>query len=52
MIHENQAEYYQVLQESTEKSDSAPFIGFMLRMISDAIMSVPPPPKSPPKSGE
>lgn len=42
MVHENQAEYYQVLQKSTEKSDSAPFIEFMLRMISDAILSVTP----------
>lgn len=42
MVHENQAEYYQVLQEITEKSDSAPFIEFMLRMISDAILSLTP----------
>lgn len=42
MVHENQADYYQALQKSTEKSDSAPFIEFMLRMILDAIMSVTP----------
>ena len=31
LIHEHQAEYYQAIQESTQKTDSAPFIDFMLR---------------------
>lgn len=42
LVHENQAEYYPVLQDSTEKSYSAPFIEFMLRMISNAALSVTP----------
>jgi hypothetical protein len=42
LIFEHQAEYYQVLQESTRQNDSAPFISFMLRMILDAVAtSVP-----------
>ncbi len=39
LIFENQAEYYQAIQESTQKSDSAPFIAFMLRMILDTVTS-------------
>lgn len=42
MVHENQAAYYQVLQESTKQTDSAPFIEFMLRMILDAVTVVAP----------
>ena len=37
LIFEHQAEYYQALQESTQKTDSAPFIAFMLRMILDTV---------------
>ncbi len=37
LIFENQAEYYQAIQESTQTSDSAPFIAFMLRMILDTV---------------
>jgi len=37
LIFEHQAEYYQVLQESTRQTDSAPFIAFMLRMILDTV---------------
>lgn len=37
LIFENQAEYYQALQESTQQADSAPFITFMLRMILDTV---------------
>ena len=37
LIFEHQAEYYQALQESTQKMDSAPFIAFMLRMILDTL---------------
>jgi len=42
MVHENQAEYYRVLQESTNQTDSAPFIEFMLRMILDAVTAAAP----------
>ena len=37
LIFEHQAEYYQAIQESTQKTDSAPFIAFMLRMILDTV---------------
>lgn len=42
LIFEHQAEYYQAIQESTQKTDSAPFIAFMLRMILDAVTSSTP----------
>ncbi len=42
LIFENQAEYYQAIQESTQKTDSAPFIAFMLRMILDTVTSTAP----------
>lgn len=42
LIFEHQAEYYQAIQESTQKSDSAPFIAFMLRMILDTVTSSTP----------
>lgn len=42
LIFEHQAEYYQALQESTHKTDSAPFIAFMLRMILDTVTSSTP----------
>ena len=38
-IFQHQAEYYQAVQKSTQKSDSAPFITFMLRMILDTVSS-------------
>jgi Fic family protein len=47
LVHEHQADYYQALQSSTDQTDSAPFIEFMLRMIFDAFSSATP--KSPPK---
>jgi Fic family protein len=53
LIFEHQAEYYQAIQESTQKTDSAPFIAFMLRMILDTVTTTAPqvtPPKSPPNS--
>ena len=37
LIFEHQAEYYAALQESTRKTDSAPFIAFILRMILDTV---------------
>ncbi len=42
LIFEHQAEYYQSLQESTQQTDSAPFISFMLRMILDTVTSLTP----------
>jgi Fic family protein len=36
LVHEHQADYYQALQKSTDQTDSAPFVEFMLRMILDA----------------
>ncbi|MDT8443145.1 MAG: Fic family protein [Desulfuromonadales bacterium] len=39
LIFENQAEYYAALQESTQQTDSATFIAFMLRMILDTVTS-------------
>jgi len=42
LIFEHQGEYYQAIQESTQKSDSAPFIAFMLRMILDTVTSSTP----------
>ncbi len=42
LIFEHQAEYYQVLQESTRQTNSAPFIAFMLRMIMDAVSTSTP----------
>jgi Fic family protein len=42
LLFEYQAEYYQALQESTQKTDSAPFITFMLRMILDTVTSSTP----------
>jgi Fic family protein len=37
LVYEHQPEYYQALQSSTDQTDSAPFIEFMLRMILDAV---------------
>ncbi|MBI5589722.1 MAG: Fic family protein [Deltaproteobacteria bacterium] len=42
LVHEHQTEYYQALQNSTDQTDSAPFIAFMLRMILDAVSSTTP----------
>lgn len=42
LVFEHQAEYYQALQESTNQTDSAPFIEFMLKMILDAVTMVAP----------
>lgn len=53
LIFEHQAEYYQAIQESTQRTDSAPFITFMLRMILDTTTTSAPPKsalKLPPKS--
>lgn len=37
MIHAQQSEYYQAINLSTKKTDSAPFIEFMLRVILETI---------------
>lgn len=37
LVYKHQAEYYRALQQSTDQTDSAPFIDFMLKMIRDAI---------------
>ncbi len=42
LIFEHQAEYYQAIQESTQKTDSGPFIAFMLRMILDTVTTSAP----------
>lgn len=39
MVHEHQSEYYQAINLSTKKTDSAPFIKFMLQMILNTIES-------------
>ena len=39
LIYQNQKAYYHALQASTDRSDSAPFIEFILQMILDAILS-------------
>lgn len=39
LIYQNQKAYYEALQASTEQTDSAPFIEFILQMILDAILS-------------
>jgi Fic family protein len=42
LVYEHQAEYYQALQKSTDQTDSAPFIEFMLTMILEAISTAAP----------
>ncbi|WP_288496907.1 Fic family protein, partial [uncultured Acinetobacter sp.] len=39
LIYQNQKAYYEALQASTDRADSAPFIEFILQMILDAILS-------------
>lgn len=38
LIYQNQQAYYEALQASTDRTDSAPFIEFILQMILDAIV--------------
>lgn len=38
LIYQNQKAYYEALQASTDRTDSAPFIEFILQMILDAIL--------------
>lgn len=37
MVHQHQDDYYLAIRQSTQKTDSAPFIEFMLQMIFAAI---------------
>lgn len=39
LVYAHQADYYQALQNSTEQSDSAPFIEFMLRRILESCLA-------------
>lgn len=39
LIYQNQKAYYEALQASTDRTDSAPFIEFILQMILDIILS-------------
>lgn len=39
MVHEHQAKYYQAINTSTQQTDSAPFIEFMLGVILETIKS-------------
>lgn len=42
LVHAHQREYYRAIQASTAKSDSAPFITFMLTMLRAAITEFAP----------
>jgi len=42
LIHEHREDYYQALQKSTEQTDCAPFIAFILRMIFSAVSYITP----------
>lgn len=42
LIFAHQTEYYQAIRESTQATDSAPFIAFMLRMILDTVVTSAP----------
>ena len=42
LVFEHQSEYYQALQESTQKTDCSPFIEFMLTMIFHAVVTSAP----------
>ena len=42
LVFEHQDEYYAALQKSTQQTDSAPFITFMLTMILDAVTTAAP----------
>ena len=42
LVHEQQSAYYQAIQASTQQSDAAPFVEFMLSRILAAVTSVTP----------
>ena len=47
LVHEHQPEYYKAIQDSTHRTDSGPFVEFMLQMIYDAITTVDTPQVTP-----
>lgn len=47
LVYEHQVEYYKALRKSTQRTDSAPFIAFMLRMILNAVTTAVTPQVSP-----
>lgn len=47
LVHEHQTDYYRALQRSTDQTDSAPFIEFMLRMVLNAVTSTATPQVAP-----
>jgi len=47
LIHRHQEAYYRAIQVSTEGTDSAPFIGFMLDRIRDALLDTASPQVAP-----
>lgn len=47
MVFEHQAEYYDALRQSTDQTDSAPFIEFMLTMVLGAVVEVAAPQVTP-----
>ena len=57
LVHEQQEAYYQAIQASTQQSDAAPFVEFMLNRVLEAVTDVTPqvtrksPRKSPRKLG-
>lgn len=42
LVHEQQDAYYQAIQASTQQSDAAPFVEFMVNRILEAVTSVTP----------
>ena len=53
LVHAHQAAYYAAITQSNALSDLAPFIEFVLRMIAEALATLPPKshPKPPPSRG-
>ncbi len=47
LVYQHQSEYYAALEKSTDLTDSAPLIEFMLQMILDAIHAIDTPQVSP-----
>ena len=42
LIHEHQKDYYEAIQQSTNQTNAAPFITFMLKMILNTLTTSPP----------
>jgi Fic family protein len=47
LVHEHQKEYYQALNISSQRGDSAPFIEFILSMVQEAVVSAQAPQVTP-----